>query len=76
MTVKMLILAMTCKATGTSNKNAALLVGAGFQDLEIITKEDNSKTVDKSNIHRERVKLWKKLNTETDDNIKFTRFIY
>lgn len=40
MTVKMSILAMTCERTGTSNKDAALLVNTAFQDLKIITKED------------------------------------
>ena len=57
-------LALNCERTGVSNRNAALLVNAAFQDLGIITKEDKSKVVDKSKIHRERTKLRKKLNVE------------
>jgi len=49
-------LAEACDRTGVSNRSAAIIASAVLEDMKIISKDDFSKVIDKSKVHRERKK--------------------
>ncbi|KAF2878682.1 hypothetical protein ILUMI_27490 [Ignelater luminosus] len=64
MRVKLPVIAQACDRTGVSDRNAAVLVNAALKDMEILTKEESSKVIDRNKIRRMTVRSRDNLRKE------------
>ena len=55
---------------GTSDRVTAAIATAALIDAKVISEEDSSQVLDHNKVHREKVKLLKKLKKKADDRYK------